>query len=310
MSWSLLSSGATGFVTSSAGFSYSLPGGAPSAGVLEVLFITTGDPLTSVGNGGGANWNTAEDYANDAENTSLWRVTSGTEGSTIIITHHDSGVAGSVRFTRWSGQAATSPLDTSQKSGTASGSASSPSISSGTLAGTGELVIAFAGMFATTGQTPTTPVWSAGLTDDGNGAAGETQSSWSGSWGAYNTNAGTASQTAQASWSGSTPTQSYTQLMAFKPSAIVNVTGTLGLAMAPMAMDLTAAETISGTAHLAMAPMAMDLTGTETGANITGTFGLAMAPMGMRFSGRKPPRAGAPGSDESRGFKRWLLWGA
>jgi hypothetical protein len=90
----------------------------------------------------------------------------------------------------------------------------------------------------------------------------------------------------------------------------VNVTGTLGLAMAPMAMDFTAAEIISGAAHLAMAPMAMNLTGTETGANITGTFGLAMAPMGMRFSGRKPPRAGAPGSDEARGFKRWLLWGA
>jgi hypothetical protein len=93
-------------------------------------------------------------------------------------------------------------------------------------------------------------------------------------------------------------------------AAAVNITGTFGLAMAPAALDFTAAETISGTAHLAMAPMAMDFTGHETGANITGTFGLAMAPMGMRFSGRKPPRAAAPGSDESRGFKRWLLWGA
>jgi len=112
-------------------------------------------------------------------------------------------------------------------------------------------------------------------------------------------------------------------------AASTNVTGTLGMAMAPMAMDLTGDETISGSAGLAMAPMALHLTGAETvsgslglamapmkldatgsaASGVTGTLGLAMAAMAMRFSQRAPAAGGyVPDGDEAREFKRWLLW--
>lgn len=67
--------------------------------------------------------------------------------------------------------------------------------------------------------------------------------------------------------------------------ATVNVTGTLSLAMAPMAESVTAAETIRGIAALAMAPMRLSVTAHETGVNVTGTISMAMAPMRMQLSG-------------------------
>jgi hypothetical protein len=62
-----------------------------------------------------------------------------------------------------------------------------------------------------------------------------------------------------------------------------NITGTLSLALAPMALALTSTETFSGAMSLAMAPMKLALTGSEVGANITGTLSLALAPMAFAF---------------------------
>jgi hypothetical protein len=235
MAWSLLSSGATGFLSAaSPGFSYSLPGGAPSAGVLEVLFLCASVDLTSVSAGGGASWTLQETFSNFASNNTLWRVTNGSEGASVNILQSVAGNPSSVRFMRWSGQAS-SPFDTGAVNSANTSGFSSPSTSSGTLAGTGELVLAFAGMWDGANLTPSGVSWTAGLSDDGNGAAqwfDATAGQSVASWGASNASAGTAAQTASAAWTSGDFTQTYTQLVAFKPSTSTNATVTMGSALA------------------------------------------------------------------------------
>jgi len=223
VSWTPLSSGATGFLTvASPGYVYTLPGGAPASGVLEVMFVCSDERLTSVSSGGGASWTVQETYNNFASNNTLWRVTNGSEGTSVDVLLGGAGYSSSLRFMRWSGQAA-SPLDTGAASTSGSGTAS-PSLSSGTLAGTGELVVAFAGMTVGSNITPSGISWSSGFTDDGNGAAQEFESTDSvaiATWGAYDTSAGTAAVSAQATWTFGSMTQTYTQLVAFKPGGAV-----------------------------------------------------------------------------------------
>jgi hypothetical protein len=227
MGWNLLQSGGTPFNDNGGGYTYSLPGGAPGTGALEVLFVNGGDTLASVSGGGGTAWSLPRSYVHDEASYLYYRVTGGSEGSSVLITTtHGNGTQESLQFMRWSGQAVTSPLDTSAilGSGAVTGG-TSPSLSSGGLAGTGELVVAFAGLANFTDSAPSGVSWSSGFTDTGRGPAWNWNAAGAGSavWAAYDTNAGTAAVTAQASWSWTSGSGDLsTALAAFKPAPSVS----------------------------------------------------------------------------------------
>lgn len=86
------------------------------------------------------------------------------------------------------------------------------------------------------------------------------------------------------------------------------VSASFGLAMAPLKESFTAAERMAATFALGMAPLKESFTAHETGSNITSTFALGMAPLKLRFSQRSPGGLAIPSDEESRAFKRWLLW--
>ena len=176
MAWALVSSGGSNVSVPATGssYTYTLPGGAPGAGVLEVLWLVTGGAFGSVSAGGGAAWTSLQVYSDYSEIHLLYRITNGSEGTTVLFAQtYTSALNWSVQFMRWSGQAVSTPLDTSAISGNShAGGSTTPALSTGTLAGTGELVLAFGGLANFGNSAPTSPVWTgATVTDSGNGPA-------------------------------------------------------------------------------------------------------------------------------------------
>jgi hypothetical protein len=230
VTWTLLSSDASGFSDSSSGFTYTLPGGAPAAGVLEVFCVASDDTIASVGAGGGAAWTQLQSYVNFEGAYLYYRITSGSEGTTIVLTSGGSGNASSIHFQRWSGQAASSPLDLSSSGGALNSSGetdTTPSLASGALAGAGELLVAFAGFWQRNNSagTPQSPAWTGGtVTDDGAGPGylhSAPNNDGLATWGGYSTNAGPATVSVQVSWTYTSGTSNGTDnavfLAAFKP---------------------------------------------------------------------------------------------
>lgn len=200
MGWTLDGEDATTFSDGSAGHVYTLPGGAPAAGQLDVLCVNS-DTVVSTPSTTGAAWTLGPSNVGN-QGAYLWyRVASGSEGATVTITT-SGNFPTQVSWSRWDGFAAADAAAIAHVDGTFG--TSSPAVSTGPLAAAGELSIAFAAMhgFTGAGQQPQSPSWSAGytpLTADFSGVTSADVAAFT----AYNTAAGTAAETPGVSWTGS-----------------------------------------------------------------------------------------------------------
>lgn len=153
----------------------------------------------------------------------FYRFAVGGEAATVTITtsgNHETAVM----WSRWDDVIAFDVGAGTQVNGI--GGASTPPHSTGVLAETGELVIAFGALHAIAGANQNTPVWSAGFT--ALGTAGPQGSGGSGviNFTGYDTNAGTAAETPQVSWSGSNADDRYMLTVAFTSEpAVPQLTG-------------------------------------------------------------------------------------
>jgi hypothetical protein len=278
MSWTLINSDAPASFTSNT-FSYTIPSGSPSAGQLDVLCVEMFEgTITATPSG----W-----FAVPTESTSgggptvyymYYRIALGGDSATVSLANNiNTGLFGGAMliWQRWSA-AGTITADQQAGAANSSNASSSPAVSTGTLAATGELSIAYAGAFngpGWSGLTWSSPYTALASTHDGGGGISEAA--------AYNTNAGTAAESPNVSWSSGSLQSQAIIVQTFEASS-----------SAPAGVIQPAAAIPVPRRRLARAVVRFTPVATIN----------ATAP---------PPRPqhGTPSSDEARGFKRWLLWG-
>jgi hypothetical protein len=205
MSAILLAQNTFAFADGNAGHVCNL-GSAPAVGDLDILCVNSNTTVstpagflagtTSVG-GQGA-------YI-------FYRFAVGGEAATVTITtsgNHNT----CVEWTRWDDCIAVDASAATQVNGV--GGLSTPAHSTGVLAETGELVIAFGALHAIADANQNTPVWSAGytaLTSTVQGTGGTGVRDFVG----YRTDAGTAAESPQVSWSGTNVDDRYMLTLTF-----------------------------------------------------------------------------------------------
>jgi hypothetical protein len=174
VAWSLLDSTSAAFADGSGGHAVSWPSGAPASGNLLVLAVASDTTVsTPVG------WTLATSDVQQ-EGAYLWyRLAGGSEASSVTITTNGDHNAAAALL-RYSGSAASSPLDVTDKAAATNALASAtPTLTGATLAGSGELCVLAACLHgddtgAATGATPSagyTALVTSGMSGSGTAAA-------------------------------------------------------------------------------------------------------------------------------------------
>jgi hypothetical protein len=156
VAWSLLDSGTAAFADGNAGHAVSYTGGGPASGDLLVLAVAS-DTTVSTPSG----WTLATSDVQQEGAYLFYRLAGAGESTSVTVTtngDHNTAVA----YLRYSGAAASSPLDVTDKAAaTNSLGTATPTLAGATLAGSGELCVLAACLHgddtgAATGATPST----------------------------------------------------------------------------------------------------------------------------------------------------------
>lgn len=207
MSWSLVGSDGVGFADGNAGHVYAIPSGAPSAGQLDILMVNSNTVVTTP-----SGFSVARSRVNSQGSYIYYRFAVGGESANITITTSGDHPT-DLLWSRWTGGSAFDIANDAGVDGV--GGTTTPAVNSGTIAQAASLSVAFAALHSGTGQT--SPVWSAGYTalaqaTNGTGSTGVT------AFGGYNTNAGTAAETPNCSWT-TNASDRYILVAVFSPAA-------------------------------------------------------------------------------------------
>ena len=215
MGWTLVNSATLTFADgASPGHTYTLPSGAPSTGELDIVCVNSDTTITSVSSSGGASWTEGANHLGN-EAAQLWyRFATGGEPTTVVIITGSNDNT-SLSWSRWDGGKSADVNAVSHQDGTYA--VTTPAVNTGALAVTGELVVAFAAMSFFNATTMSTPVWSTGYTNMTGPSQTGTGGSDVGQWVGYNTNAGTAAETPNVSWTNDAQTQ-YMLVQTFEPN--------------------------------------------------------------------------------------------
>jgi hypothetical protein len=187
----------------------------------------------------------------------FYRFAVGGEGSTVTVTttgNHNTAV----QWSRWDRCIAVDAAASTQANGSAG--SSTPAHSTGVLAETEELVIAFGALHAIVTANQNTPVWSAGYT--ALNTAGPQGSGGSGVIGfaGYRTDAGTAAEAPQVSWSGDAAEDRYMLTLAFTSEPdVIQLTGVSAVTIGATG-DLFTVSQLDGTSAVTIG-----ITGTVSG---------------------------------------------
>ena len=212
MAWTAVASNATTFADGNGGHVYTFSAGAPSAGQLDVLCINSNTTVSTPSTGGAA-WTLGPTHVGN-QGAYLWyRVATGGEGSTTTITTAGNFATG-LGWSRWSNQVITADQNAvAFVDGTAG--LTTPAVTTGTLAAAGELSIAFAALHDTPGSNVATPAWSTGYTELITAQSGQTAADVAFFIGT-NTNAGTAAQSPNVTWTNNSPLDRYILVQTFQ----------------------------------------------------------------------------------------------
>jgi hypothetical protein len=185
-----------------AGYTYTLPLGAPAANQLDILCVNCQAVISSVASSSGASW-VAGPALSGNQIAGLWyRVANGSEPATVVVTTASdiATVINWARFAPGTITGVTADVAVDAKVDNVSGSAS-PAVNTGTLASTGELVVACAALAEMTGTSPSAPVWSSGYSAAA-GASSGTSGGDVASFIGYKGGAGTTAETPSVTWTG------------------------------------------------------------------------------------------------------------
>lgn len=207
MAWSLVGSDGVGFADGNAGHVYAVPAGAPSAGDLDVLMVNSNTVVTTP-----SGFSVARSRVNSQGSYIYYRFAAGGESANITITTSGDHPT-DLLWSRWTGGSAFDVAADAGVDGVAG--TTTPAVNSGAIAQAASLSLAFAALHSGTGQT--SPVWSSGYTalaeaTNGTGSTGVT------AYGGYNTNAGTAAETPNVSWT-TNASDRYILVAVFSPAA-------------------------------------------------------------------------------------------
>src|SRR5918995_1412912 len=184
------------FADGSAGHVIDL-GSAPAVGERDVLCVNSNTTVSTP-----AGFALDEPAVTNQGAYVFSRVAAGGEGQTVTITtsgNHNTQVG----WSRWANTTAVDAPPTTNTQVNSSAGNNTPAHNTGAIAAAGSLAIAFGALHSIGALADqNTPVWSAGYTPMTDGTIGSGATGVRG-YTAYNTNAGTAAETPQVSWSGS-----------------------------------------------------------------------------------------------------------
>jgi hypothetical protein len=198
--WTNNGSSTTTFADGNTGHTFSF-GSAPGTGQLDILAINSNTTVSSVTSSGGAAWTLAVTFVNNQGSYLYYRVANGSEPSSVVITTSGNFTT-QASWSRWTNGTITADATGLSHVDTGGPFTTTPAVSTGALATTGELSIAFGALGSFSGTTISSPAWSAGYTQLTLDQSGTGATDVSGIVG-YNTNAGTAAETPNVSWTGS-----------------------------------------------------------------------------------------------------------
>lgn len=211
MAWTLVNSDGVGFADGNAGHAYTIPSGAPSVGDLDVLMVNSNTVVTTP-----SGFTVARSRVNSQGSYIYYRFAIGGESGSITITTSGDHPT-DLLWSRWTGGSAFDIAADAGVDGVAG--TTTPAVNTGAIAQAASLSLAFGALHSGTGQT--SPVWSAGYTalasaTNGTGSTGVT------AYGGYNTNAGTAAETPNVSWT-TNASDRYILVAVFSPAGGSNV---------------------------------------------------------------------------------------
>lgn len=216
MSWNLAASNAVNFADGNTGHLYTFSAGAPTVGALDVLCVNSATTVSTPSSSGGAAWTLGPTFVGNQGSYLWYRIATGGEPSTVTVTT-SGNFPTALGWSRWTANSVTADVHavSSQDNNNAS---TTPAVTTGTLGATGELSIAFAALSGFSAVSVSSPSWSAGYTALTGPAQSGTGSTDVAQWVGYNTNAGTAAETPNVSWTNLALDQ-YMLVQTFEPGA-------------------------------------------------------------------------------------------